>query len=99
MGGTPTIRAEARFGDDVVTVACGYLTKVRQKNALKMAGNFPFMGDLTDGFPVLAVEFLDPPHPVYALRPAGPAAGGGRLVLLLAQGLVRVPGGVYEVSS
>jgi hypothetical protein len=37
-----------------------------------IAGNFPYIAELSDGFELLSLEFLDPSHPVYALRPKQP---------------------------
>ena len=37
-----------------------------------MSGRYPFVMDGAETFAVESVEFLDPSHPVYALRPADP---------------------------
>ena len=86
------IRTEAAIGADVLMIARGQLTYVRQKDGRNMAGNFPYVADIADGFEVRSIQFLDPGHPVYALRPGRPTRRRGPLILLLARRLVRVPG-------
>jgi hypothetical protein len=72
LDGSPVIRTQAAISADILMVARGQLTYVREVGGRFMAGNFPFIADLVDGFSVTSVEFLDPGHPVYALRPAEP---------------------------
>ncbi len=70
--GRPIIRTRARVGEVADLVLGGqlrYITKV--KNRL-IAGNYPYIGELVSTFEVQSIEFLDPQHPVYALRPASP---------------------------
>ena len=40
-----------------------------------MSGRYPYVAGLVDPWEVLSLEFLEPGHSVYALRPADPAAG------------------------
>ena len=63
-----------------------------------MAGNFPFIADLADGFEVRSVEFLDPSHPVYALRPADPIQVVAEGSFYSPDDSFVYPGGVHEVS-
>ncbi|RAO56834.1 hypothetical protein [Micromonospora saelicesensis] len=37
-----------------------------------LSGNYPFVAEPVDPFEVESLEFLEPDHPVYALRPADP---------------------------
>jgi hypothetical protein len=98
LDGTPVIRSEAAIGPGVLMVARGQLTYVRQMNGRNMAGNFPFVADLADGFEVRSIEFLDPSHPVYALRPAEPLDVVVPSSFYSADDSFVYPGGVHEVS-
>ena len=46
-----------------------YLTKV---DGGLVSGLYPFVAEVVDPFEVLSLEFLEPDHDVYALRPAEP---------------------------
>jgi hypothetical protein len=35
-------------------------------------GRYPFVADVADSLEILSIEFLEPRHPIYALRPAEP---------------------------
>ena len=72
VGGTPLIRVEAAVGSSILMKGRGLLTYVREKDGRMMAGDFPYIADLQAGLEYRAIEFLDPSHPVYALRPAEP---------------------------
>jgi hypothetical protein len=98
LDGTPAIRTEARIGSGIAMVFGGQLTYVRQKAGRFMAGNFPFVADIADGFEVRSVEFLDPSHPVYALRPADPIQVVAEGSFFSPKDSFTYPGGVYEVS-
>ena len=98
LDGTPTIRTVAAVGDDILMCFRGMLTYVRQKDGRNMAGNFPFIAEIADGFEVQSVEFLDPSHPVYALRPADPIQVVAEGSFYSPDDSFVYPGGVYEVS-
>jgi hypothetical protein len=66
------IRSTAKAGTDIAMIARGQLQYVTKLGDQFMAGNFPYIGELVGGFSLLSVEFLDPSHPVYALRPKEP---------------------------
>jgi hypothetical protein len=95
---TPVIRTEAGIGPGILMTFGGQLTYVRQKGGRFMAGNFPFVADLSEGFEVRSVEFLDPSHPVYALRPADPLQVVVEGSFYSPDDSFVYPGGVYEVS-
>ena len=95
---TPVIRSEAVIGPDILMTFTGQLTYVRQMAGRFMAGNFPFIADLADGFEVRSVEFLDPSHPVYALRPADPIQVVAEGSFYSPDDSFVYPGGVQEVS-
>jgi hypothetical protein len=98
LDGTPVIRTTARIGGGTAMVARGQLTYVRQMGGRFMAGNFPYIADIDDGFEVQAIEFLDPDHPVYALRPADPLEVVAPSSFYSPDDSFVYPGGVYEVS-
>ena len=98
LDGSPVIRAEAAIGPGVLMVARGQLTYVRQMGGSNMAGNFPYVADIADGFEVRSIEFLDPGHPVYALRPADPLEVVVPSSFFSPDDSFVYPGGVYEVS-
>jgi hypothetical protein len=98
LGGSPVIRTEAAIGPGILMVARGQLTYVRQKDGRNMAGNFPYVADIADGFEVRSIEFLDPDHPVYALRPAEPLDIVAPSSFFSPDDSFVYPGGVYEVS-
>jgi hypothetical protein len=95
---TPVIRTEAVIGPDILMTFTGQLTYVRQMAGRFMAGNFPFIADLADGFEVRSVEFLDPSHPVYALRPADPIQVVAEGSFYSPDDSFVYPGGVQEVT-
>jgi ketosteroid isomerase-like protein len=98
LDGRPVIRTTARVGDGAPVTASGSLTYVRQKEGRFMAGNFPWVAKLADGFAIEGVEFLDPDHPVYALRPADPLEVVAASSFYSPDDSFVYPGGVYEVG-
>ncbi|MGD9697276.1 MAG: hypothetical protein AB7V42_16635 [Thermoleophilia bacterium] len=69
---TPIIRTTVKVGAPGDVVARGqlrYFTKVEQD---LVSGYYPYVATLFDPFEVVSLEFLEPSHPVYALRPADP---------------------------
>jgi hypothetical protein len=70
--GRPVIRTSARVGDTADLVLAGHLRYVTRVGNRLIAGNYPYIGELVSTFEVQSIEFLDPGHPVYPLRPASP---------------------------
>ena len=97
LDGRPVIRTTARASDEIAMTASGSLTYVRRKDGRDMAGNFPWIAKLADGFAIDGVEFLDPAHPVYALRPADPLEIVAASSFYSPDDSFVYPGGVYEV--
>jgi hypothetical protein len=97
LGGSPVIRSEAAIGEGIAMVARGQLTYVREKEGRFMAGNFPYIADMADGFEVRSIEFLDPSHPVHALRPADPLEVMTAVSFFSPSDSFVYPGGVEEV--
>ena len=68
----PIIRTTALVGDVADITLAGHLRYITQVRDRLVSGNYPYIGELVSAFRVLSIEFLDPSHPVYALRPASP---------------------------
>lgn len=72
LDGRPVIRTTARIDESPTTRTAGQLRYVTSVDGEFVSGRYPFVADLAGGFAVESLEFLDPEHPVYALRPADP---------------------------
>lgn len=72
VGGAPLIRTTARVGDSIAVVGRGQLRYLTDVNGTITSGLYPFVAGLIDGWEVQSMEFLQPDHPVSALRPADP---------------------------
>ncbi len=72
VDGRPIIRSRVRVGEKAETVVSGHLRYITRVGDKLVSGNYPYIGELVGSFEVLSIEFLDPSHPVYALRPASP---------------------------
>lgn len=70
--GTAIIRTRARVGSDSVVTVAGHLRYITRVGNQLESGLYPYVGDLATPYSVLSIEFLEPGHPVYALRPAAP---------------------------
>jgi len=69
--GTPVIRTTARVGDVAVT-GRGQLRYITDVGGTLTSGLYPFVAGLVQPWEVLSMDFLEPDHPVSALRPADP---------------------------
>ncbi|GII97088.1 acetoacetate decarboxylase family protein [Sinosporangium siamense] len=72
IDGVPVIRTTARVGKTGAAVNRGQLRYITEVDGQKLSGVYPFVAEPVDPFEVVSLEFLDPSHPVYALRPADP---------------------------
>ncbi|MGI9538578.1 MAG: hypothetical protein ACR2N6_00340 [Miltoncostaeaceae bacterium] len=97
VGGSDLIRTEAAIGSGIAMVARGQLTYVREKGGKFMAGNFPYIADMADGFEVRSVDFRDQSHPCWALRPAEPLQIETAVSFYSPDDSFVYPGGVEEV--
>ncbi|MDX6647104.1 MAG: hypothetical protein QOK40_2831 [Miltoncostaeaceae bacterium] len=70
--GVPLIRTRARVGDEVAVVGRGQLRYLTRTNGSFTSGLYPFNAGLVQPWEVLTFEFLEPGHPIWALRPADP---------------------------
>jgi hypothetical protein len=74
VDGSPVVRTTARVDVGTPARATGQLRYVTRVGGELRSGRYPFVADLAESFDVTAVDFLDPDHPVYPLRPAEPLA-------------------------
>jgi hypothetical protein len=96
--GVPIIRTVARVGARIASVARGQLLYVTRVGNKLMAGNYPYVGDIADGFELVSLEFLNKDHPVYALRPASPLQRVEGWCWYSPRDSFVYPGGEYELK-
>ncbi|MGI9538579.1 MAG: hypothetical protein ACR2N6_00345 [Miltoncostaeaceae bacterium] len=70
--GVPVIRTTATVGPKSDIVARGQLKYITDISGELTSGLYPYVANLVDPWEVTALEFIDPSHSVYALRPADP---------------------------
>jgi hypothetical protein len=71
--GTPIIRTTAKVGNTIASVARGQLRYITKKtDGSFSSGVYPYVSEIVTPWQILALEFLQPSHPVYALRPKLP---------------------------
>lgn len=72
VDGRPIIRTRAQIDPAIGAVVSGHLLYITRVGGQLVSGRYPYIGELAAQFSVHSIEFLDPGHPVYALRPADP---------------------------
>lgn len=74
IDGKPVIRTTARIDSSPLSRATGQLRYITRDPGTGefVSGRYPFVANNAGGFQVESLEFLDPTHDVYALRPADP---------------------------
>jgi hypothetical protein len=72
IDGRPIIRVVSRTVVGTTQRATGQLRYVTQVGGQLTSGRYPFVANLAESFEVQSIEFLDPSHDVYTLRPAEP---------------------------
>ncbi|SCF30149.1 hypothetical protein [Micromonospora mirobrigensis] len=70
--GRPLIRSRCQVGDTGTRIRSGLNRILTTRDGRLLSGIYPFLAEPVTPFEVESVEFLDPGHPVYALRPANP---------------------------
>jgi hypothetical protein len=70
--GTDLIRTTAKVSDNVAVIGRGQLSYLTKVDGQLINGLYPFVASMMDGWEVTNMEFLDPSHSIYALRPASP---------------------------
>lgn len=68
---TPVIRSTATVGRPDITTS-GQLSYITDVDGRLVDGIYPWIATLADPWEVTSLEFLEPNHSVYALRPASP---------------------------
>jgi hypothetical protein len=71
-GDTPIVRATARVEIGSPTRATGQLRYLTSVGGGLISGRYPYVADLAASFEPLSIEFPEPGHGVYALRPSEP---------------------------
>jgi hypothetical protein len=72
LDGSPAIRTTARVELGNRVRANGQLRYITRVNGEFVSGRYAYVADLAETFTVESLEFLDPNHPIYQLRPADP---------------------------
>lgn len=99
VDGRPIIRTRAEVGDVADITLAGHLRYITQVRDRLVSGNYPYVGELVSRFNVLSIEFLDPAHPVYALRPAAPLQVVAGSSFYAPKDSFVYPGGEYDMGS
>jgi hypothetical protein len=94
----PIIRSIAEVGDTADIVLAGHLRYITQVKDRLVSGNYPYIGELVSRFTVQSIEFLDPTHPVYALRPAAPLQIVAGSSFYAPRDSFVYPGGEYDMG-
>lgn len=68
----PIIRTRTRVSSTYDRIISGQFRIISQVGRKFMSGRYPAIAQCADTATVLSVEFLNPRHPVYALRPKEP---------------------------
>jgi hypothetical protein len=72
IDGVEVIRSTVRVGPTSGEVSRGQLRYLTEVDGALVSGLYPFVAEVVAPFEVLSLEFLDPSHPVSALRPTDP---------------------------
>lgn len=71
--GIPLIRTTAKVGNTIASVARGQLRYLTKKPyGPYTSGVYPYIAETVTPWEIISLEFLQPSHPVYALRPKQP---------------------------
>jgi hypothetical protein len=97
--GVPVIRTVAKVGSKIAAVARGHLTYITKVDGKLVAGNYPYVGEIADGFELVSLEFLAKDHPVYALRPTQPLQPVAGWCWYAPKDSFVYPGGEYELKK
>jgi hypothetical protein len=68
----PLMRTIARVGHEIGGVARGQLRYFTELDGAFLSGIYPYVSETVTPWSIESLEFLDPHHPVYALRPKMP---------------------------
>ncbi|RLP94338.1 hypothetical protein EAD89_04425 [Micromonospora sp. BL4] len=70
--GAPLIRARCRVGETGHVISSGHHRYFTRRDGQLLSAVYPFVAEPVAPFEIESVEFLEPGHPMYALRPANP---------------------------
>ncbi|MEV1143685.1 hypothetical protein [Micromonospora sp. NPDC049799] len=72
IGGIPVIRARCQVGEAGRAISSGHHRYFTARHGELLSAVYPYVAEPVDPFVIESVEFLDPTHPTYALRPENP---------------------------
>lgn len=69
---TPVIRTTAKVGSEIAVTGRGQLHYITEIGGKMVLGRYPYVAQIVAPWEITSLEFLDPSHSVYALRPKSP---------------------------
>ncbi|MFD0785172.1 hypothetical protein ACFQZ8_14800, partial [Micromonospora azadirachtae] len=72
IDGVPVIRTRCRVGETGHVIGSGQSRYFTRRDGQLLSSIYPYLLEPVSPFEVESVEFLEPEHPTYALRPANP---------------------------
>ncbi|MCM0676196.1 acetoacetate decarboxylase family protein [Micromonospora phytophila] len=76
VDGEPLIRARCQVGETGQVISSGHHRYFTARDGQLLSSVYPYVAEPVTPFVIEAVEFLDPGHPTYALRPENPLTIG-----------------------
>ncbi|KAB1942578.1 hypothetical protein F8271_11940 [Micromonospora sp. ALFpr18c] len=76
IDGVPLVRARCRVGETGHVISSGHHRYFTRRDDQLLSSVYPFVAEPVAPFEIESVEFLQPRHPLYALRPANPLTIG-----------------------
>ncbi|MEU9506205.1 hypothetical protein AB0D32_07970 [Micromonospora sp. NPDC048170] len=76
IDGVPVIRARCQVGETSQTINSGHHRYFTARDGKLLSSMYPFIAEPVNPFVIESVEFLEPGHPIYALRPENPLTIG-----------------------
>ncbi|MER7460819.1 hypothetical protein [Micromonospora sp. NPDC126480] len=76
IDGVPVIRARCQIGEPGRMVSSGHHRYFTSRDGRLLNSVYPYVAEPVTPFVIESVEFLDPAHPIYALRPENPLTIG-----------------------
>ncbi|RLK22399.1 hypothetical protein DER29_0231 [Micromonospora sp. M71_S20] len=76
IDGVPVIRARCQVGETGRAISSGHHRYFTARDGQLLSAVYPYVAEPVDPFVIESVEFLEPTHPIYALRPENPLTIG-----------------------
>ncbi|MDT0532521.1 hypothetical protein RM555_26325 [Micromonospora sp. DSM 115977] len=76
IDGVPVIRARCQVGETGRAISSGHHRYFTARDGQLLDAVYPYVAEPVDPFVIESVEFLEPTHPIYALRPENPLTIG-----------------------